>query len=98
MRDDATYNGRQVYEFLVEYAKPELSQAAYRTCQICIDRKLMVPVQIRNWTWAELVPEADTEDLDGTTLLENYAFRDIDFDAHLDNSDFTYENETYAFR
>ena len=98
MRDDATFDGRQAYEFIVEYAKPELSKAAYRKCQICIDRKLMVPVHIRNWTFAEFAPEADTDDLDGTTLLENYAFRDIDFDAHLDDSDFTYENETYAFR
>lgn len=98
MRDDASFDGRPAYEFTVEYEKPELSDAAYRRCEIHIDRQLMLPVQIRNWTWAELVPDADVADLDRTTLLEHYVFRNVDLDAQLDDSDFSYENEQYAFR
>lgn len=98
MRDNASFDGRPAYEFTVEYSKPELSEAAYRKCAVWIDRKLMLPVQIVNWTWAEFAPEANTEDLEGTTLLEHYAFRDIDLDIQLDDSDFKYDNPQYAFR
>lgn len=98
MRDDATFDGRPAYEFVVEYTKPELSKAAYRRCEICIDRQLMLPVRVRNVTWAEFAADANDEDLDGTTLLEYYAFRDIDLDIQLDDAEFTCENETYAFR
>lgn len=98
MRDDASFDGRPAYEFTVEYDKPELSEASYRRCEIHIDAKLMVPVQIRNWTWAELVPDADPANVDESTLLEHYVFRNVDLDIQLDDTDFDCENEQYAFR
>ena len=55
-------------------------------------------MQIRNWTWAELVPDADPAEMDESTLLEHYVFRNVDLDIQLDDSDFDCENEQYAFR
>lgn len=97
MRDDMTFDGRPVYAYTMKYASKQDSQQ-YRKCVLYIDKQLMVPIYSRNYTWADSVADADPNNLDDTTLIECYAFRNIKLDAALSDVDFARENQDYAFR
>jgi hypothetical protein len=97
MRDDKTFGGRPVYAYITNYANSKISEQ-YRKCHMYIDKELMVPVYRRNYTWPELVADADPNNLDATTLIESYSFREIDFSAGLTKSDFERSYAEYKFR
>lgn len=97
LRDDRTFDGRSVYAWSIEYPSSTLSEI-YRRCEMQIDKQLMLPVFVRNWTWPEKVAGADLNDLDGTTLIESYAFRDIKLEAGLDPTHFASDHPDYRFR
>ena len=97
MRDDRTFAGRPVYAYTVKYANSKDSEQ-YRKCILYIDKQLMVPVYSRNFTWPELVADADPNNLDATTLIESYAYRGIKLEADLAPSEFARSNPDYKFR
>ncbi|MDA0806571.1 MAG: DUF1571 domain-containing protein [Planctomycetota bacterium] len=97
MRDDRTFAGRSVYAYTVKYASQKDSEQ-YRKCILYIDKQLMVPVYSRNFTWPELVADADPNNLDATTLIESYAYRGIKLEADLSPSEFARSNPDYKFR
>lgn len=97
MRDDRTFSGRPVYAYTVKYANAKDSEQ-YRKCILYIDKQLMIPVYSRNYTWPNLVADADPNNLDATTLIESYAYHGIKLEANLDKTAFDRSNEEYKFR
>jgi hypothetical protein len=97
MRDDRTFAGRPVYAYTVKYGSQK-DHERYRKCILYIDKQLMVPVYSRNFTWPELVADSDPNNLDATTLIEFYAYRDIKLEADLAPSEFARTNPDYKFR
>jgi len=97
MRDDRTFAARPVYAYTINYASAKDSEQ-YRKCILYIDKQLMIPVYSRNFTWPELIADADPNNLDATTLIESYAYRGIKLEAELDKVDFARENPDYQFQ
>jgi hypothetical protein len=96
LRDDRTFDGRAVYSYEMTYASPKANKT-YRKCELYIDKQLMVPVYVKNHTWADNVRGSDLNDLDDTTLIEYYAFGDIKLNAGLHAMDFDTKNKDYKF-
>lgn len=85
-------NGQDCLCLVVEYAKPELSsdeKKEYRKSLIYIDSKSNLPICIRTFGWPEKISGSDPQKLDQTTLLELYAYKNIDFEAQVLNDDFS---------
>lgn len=97
MRDDRTFAGRSVYAYTVKYGSSTDSEQ-YRKCILYIDKQLMIPVYSRNYTWPNLVADADPNNLDATTLIESYAYKSIKLEADLAPSEFARTNPQYKFR
>ena len=95
--DNAEYEGRKCFSFTTTYKNAIVSKE-YRKCVLYIDRQLMIPVLVKNFTWPEAVTDADPNRLDDTTLLEYYAFKNIQLDAKLTEISFSSENPEYRFR
>ena len=95
--DNAEFEGRKCFSFTTTYANSDVSKE-YRKCVLYIDRQLMIPVLVKNFTWAAAVSDADPSRLDDTTLLEYYAFKNIKLDAKLTEMSFSAENPDYRFR
>ena len=95
--DNAEFDGRKCFAFTTTYANASVSKE-YRKCVLYIDRQLMIPVMVKNFTWAEAVSDSDPSHLDDTTLLEYYAFKDIKLDATLTKAAFSSENPDYRFK
>lgn len=77
--------------FVIEYAKPEFSpdeKKEYRKSMIYIDSQTKLPICVRCYGWPEKIAGADPKKLDQTTLLELYAYRNIDFEAQVQAEDF----------
>ena len=96
LRDDLTFDGRPVYCYQMTYASPKANKI-YRKCVLYIDKSLMVPVYVRNFTWADAVPDSDLDNFDEATLVEYYTFRDIKLNAGLIAMDFDFKNKKYPF-
>jgi hypothetical protein len=97
MRDDRTFAGRPVYAYTIKYGSSKDSEQ-YRKCILYIDKQLMIPVYSRNFTWPERVANADPNNLDATTLIESYAYRGIQLEAELEQTEFARTNPEYKFR
>ena len=77
--------------FVIEYAKPEFApdeKKEYRKSMIYIDSQTKLPICVRCYGWPEKISGADPQKLDQTTLLELYAYRNIDFEAQVQAEDF----------
>jgi hypothetical protein len=77
--------------FVIEYAKPESSpdeKKEYRKSMIYIDSQTKLPICVRCYGWPEKIAGSDPQKLDQTTLLELYAYRNIDFEAQVQADDF----------
>ena len=84
-------NGRDCLCLVIEYTNPEFApdeKKEYRKSLIYIDSETKLPSCVRNLGWPEKVAGADSQKLDQTTLLELYAYKNIDFDALVQNDDF----------
>ena len=77
--------------FVIEYAKPEFApdeKKEYRKSMIYIDSQTKLPICVRCYGWPEKISGSDPQKLDQTTLLELYAYRNIDFEAQVQAEDF----------
>ena len=81
-------DGRDSYRFTFEYAGPDV-EPLYRKSVIWIDRETRLPLVVRNFTWPDDDTARTADELDEATLLEFYAFRELQFDLGLTDEDFT---------
>ncbi len=89
--DHQKLNGRDCQCLVVEYAKPEFApdeKKEYRKTLVYFDSETKLPICVRCYGWPEKIADADPQKLDQTTLLELYAYKNIDFDAQVHNDDF----------
>ncbi len=90
--DHQKLNGRDCQCLVIEYAKPEFAsdeKKEYRKSLVYIDSQTKLPSCIRCYGWPEKIADANPQKLDQTTLLELYAFKNIDFDAQVQLDDFS---------
>ncbi len=97
--DGQVCHGRDCYFSILEYFNQDDSEL-YRKSISYIDKEWSVPVWIKNYTWPNFAVTAASDDsvLDGLTLIESYAFSDIEMNAPLSNKDFDAANDEYMFR
>lgn len=96
LRDDVRFDSRPVYAYTIDYASAKDSPT-YRRCVLYIDKQLMLPVYVRNWTWSKDARGSESGAFDDSTLIEYYAYRKINADAGLKQIDFARENNSYNF-
>lgn len=85
-------DGRDCLVVTTEYAKPELApddKHEYRKTMVFIDSQTKLPICIRCYGWPETIAGSNPEKLDQTTLLELYAYKNIDFGAIVKREDFS---------
>ncbi len=85
-------DGREAVCFAIEYDSPKWAPDAnqeYRKTQIYIDTQTKLPICVRCFGWPEKIRGADPDKLDQTTLLELYAYKNIDLEAQVQHEDFT---------
>lgn len=90
--DHQKLNGRDCLCLIIEYAKPEFApdeKKEYRKSLVYFDSQSKLPICVRCYGWPEKIADADPQKLDQTTLLELYAYKNIDFDAQVQNDDFS---------
>lgn len=98
MIDGVEVGDRSCYCFVVRYDSPEASPVYRKSIQY-VDKKLMLPIGIRNYTWpARSATEDDPKKLDERTLIEYYQYSDIQWETSLTAADFDPKNSEYAFR
>ena len=85
-------DGREAICFAIEYDSPKVASdpnQEYRKTLIYIDAQSKLPICVRCYGWPEKIRGADPDKLDQTTLLELYAYTNIDFEAQVQLEDFT---------
>lgn len=78
-------DGRECDVFVVEYDSPKTGDE-YSKSMICLDKEWNVPLAVKNWGWPQQGSSRAAADED--TLIEDYAFTDIEFDVRLADDDF----------
>ncbi len=97
MIEDFQFEERPCYCFTIEYDNAQLSKL-YRKSITLIDRETLMPVVTKNFTWPDQVNADDGEDIDEATLIEFYAFKDINMAEQLADVDFDRTNSDYRLR
>ena len=90
--DHQKLNGRDCLCLVVEYSKPEFApdeKKDYRKSLVYFDSQTKLPICVRCYGWPDRIADADPKKLDQSTLLELYAYKNIDFDAQVQNDDFS---------
>jgi hypothetical protein len=85
-------NGRDCLCLVVEYEKPDFApdeKKEYRKTMVFIDSQTKLPACVRCYGWPEKIADANPQKLDQTTLLELYAYKNIDFEAQVQADDFS---------
>ena len=80
--------------FSFEYENSE-AHPTYRKSIILVDSRRHLPLMARNFTWATDAEGMSPDELDEMTLIENYSFTSVNFDAELVAEDFSRENRKY---
>lgn len=100
MQDNQEVNQRSCYGFVLEFSDKSVSEI-YRKSIVYIDKELLVPIYIQNYTWPDSESESeivDAQQLDEETIIEHYTFTNIKLNQDLADLDFKRENEKYSFR
>ncbi len=87
-------DGHEVILFTIEYDNQKLSpdpKHEYRKTLIYIDATTKFPVCVRTFGWPDKIQGANPEKLDQTTLLELYAYKDIDLAPRISQEEFLRE-------
>ena len=96
--ENEVVNGRVCYCFVSMYLDRKVSEEYRKSIQY-IDKEWLLPVCVKNYTWAEAKQTfADEKALDEATLIENYAYSELQFNQQLASKDFDRANEAYGFR
>ena len=89
-----TFDERECYCFRYEYSAPEFN-TLYRKSIVLMDTRYHVPLQVTNYTWSDNAEGMTQEQLDEMTMIEDYAFRQLDMGAKLVAEDFSRDNPAY---
>jgi hypothetical protein len=91
------FDGRPCDCFTVTYHNPQ-TEPLYRKSIIYYDRETSLPVYVKNWGWNAANSNDSVNDEDADTLIEVYAYRDLQLDADLSDADFELTNDSYALQ
>lgn len=94
LRDGATFSDRPCYIFTCLYDNEEMN-SEYRKSVIYVDKELSMPVCVKNFCWAK---DANPETIDEETLLEFYAYSELEILQKLETADFDAANRKYRMR
>lgn len=94
LRDDETFEDRPCYLYTVVYDSPEV-HPEYRKSMLYIDKELSMPICVKNFTWAR---DPNPETIDEDTLVEFYAYTDLQIRQRLSTADFDQHNSDYRLR
>ena len=94
--DGAQFDKRDCFEFVVEY-KQHKEGCEYRKSILTIDKELGIPVAVKNFAWPNEVDAVDVNNLDKSTIIENYAYTKINYARQLADGDFDKNNSNYSF-
>lgn len=92
--DNATFGERPCYLFTCIYESEEFN-SNYRKSVIYVDKELSMPVCVKNFCWAK---DANPETIDEDTLLEFYAYSELELMQKLDETAFDASNRKYRMR
>jgi hypothetical protein len=97
MLDNQEVNNRSCYGFVLEFDNRTVSQL-YRKSVMYLDKELLIPLHLQNYTWPEHEGETDAQKLDAETIIEHYTFSNIKLNLNLADLDFDRTNENYSLR
>ena len=97
MLDNQEVNQRPCYGFVLEFDDRTVSRI-YRKSVLYLDKELLVPLHLQNYTWPEKEGEIDAQNLDAETIIEHYTFSNIKLNQNLADPDFDRTNENYSLR
>lgn len=91
-------NNRECYYFCFEFLDPAISETYRKSVQF-IDRELMLPIWVQNFTWPdESTPREEGLSLDDSTLIGYYSYSNLNTELGLSDADFDRANPDYRFR
>jgi len=88
------FDERECYCFKYEYLAPKFNPL-YRKSIVLMDTRYHVPLKVVSYTWSDNAEGMTTEQLDEMTMIEDYAFRQLDMGAKLVAEDFSRDNPAY---
>ncbi len=91
---DDEFDGHKCYRFLLKYEDQKFNEV-YRKSLLLVDARRHIPLMVRNFTWAADSEGLSPEELDKSTLIENYSFTNLDTSKKLVAEDFSRENPKY---
>ena len=77
MYDNEEINGRKVFTFKVTYPSPEVS-SKYRLAYSYLDQETMIPIRLKNYSWARDTEGLSIAELNEQTLVEDYGFSELE--------------------
>ncbi len=92
--DNQSFDDRPCYVFTCVYDSKEIN-SEYRKSVIYVDKELSMPVCVKNFCWAK---DANPETIDDETLLEFYAYSNLELYKKLDVAEFDAKNRSYRMR
>jgi hypothetical protein len=96
--DNEVVNDRPCFCFVSTYLDPKCSEEYRKSIQY-VDKEWLLPICVKNYAWPEAKQKfADDSALDEATLIEHYAYTELQFNQQLAGKDFDRTNEAYGFR
>jgi hypothetical protein len=96
--ENEVVNDRPSYGFVSTYLDRKCSED-YRKSIHYVDKEWLIPICVKNYAWPEAKQTfADDNALDEATLVEHYAYSELQFNQRLAAQDFDRANEAYGFR
>jgi hypothetical protein len=91
-------NERPCYCFVSIYVDRKINEEYRKSIQY-IDKEFLLPICVKNYAWPEEKQTfADDNALDEATLVEHYAYSELQFNQQLAGEDFDRANKAYSFR
>ena len=95
LEPDQVFNGRPCHAFTTFY-KSESHSPEYRKSITVIDREWNILLASQHFEWPKR--KIESSELDVSTMIESYAFADLNFDSQFTDDDFDRKNPEYRFR
>jgi Protein of unknown function (DUF1571) len=96
--ENETANDRPCYCFVATYLDRKTSEEYRKSIQY-IDREWLLPICVKNFAWPDASQKfANDGALDEATLVEHYAYTELQLNQQLANDDFDRANKSYNFR
>ena len=97
LKKNYTWDDRDCYRFEFVYESQSASEIYRKSVQF-IDKKLSLPLFIKNFTWLNTNEQLGSDELDEVTFIEHYAYSKLRLNANLAEMDFDQNNTEYKFR